>query len=77
MADNLGRGVRMIASALAPQEIVIVGDIVSAWDVCGPIAQAELERNSLSRSTILRPSSEGAQARLRSAVALVLSAGFI
>ena len=39
--------------------------------------QAELERNSLSRSTVLRPSSEGAQARLRSAVALVLSAGFI
>jgi predicted NBD/HSP70 family sugar kinase len=77
VATNLGRGIRMIASALAPQEIVIVGDIVSAWDLCGPIAQAELSRNSLSRSTILRPSSEGAQARLRSAVALVLSAGFI
>ena len=77
VATNLGRGVRMIASALAPQEIVIVGDIVSAWSICGPIAQAELERNSLSRSTVLRPSSEGAQARLRSAVALVLSAGFI
>jgi predicted NBD/HSP70 family sugar kinase len=77
VATNLGRGIRMIASALAPQEIVIVGDIVSAWDLCGPIAQAELSRNSLSRSTVLRPSSEGAQARLRSAVALVLSAGFI
>ena len=77
VATNLGRGVRMIASALAPQEIVVVGDIVSAWAICGPIAQAELARNSLSRSTVLRPSSEGAQARLRSAVALVLSAGFI
>jgi predicted NBD/HSP70 family sugar kinase len=77
VATNLGRGIRMIASALAPQEIVIVGDIVTAWDLCGPIAQAELSRNSLSRSTIVRPSSEGAQARLRSAVALVLSAGFI
>jgi len=77
VATNLGRGVRMIASALAPQEIVIVGDIVAAWDICGPIAQAELARNSLSRSTVLRPSSEGADARLRSAVALVLSAGFI
>ncbi len=76
-ALNLGRGVRMIASALAPQEIVIVGDIVNAWDIVGPIAQAELDRNSLSRATNLRPSAEGAQARLRSAVALVLSAGFI
>ncbi len=77
VAKNLGRGVRMIASALAPQEIVIVGDIVSAWDICGPIVQAELDLNSLSRSTVLRPSREGAQARLRSAVALVLSAGSI
>jgi predicted NBD/HSP70 family sugar kinase len=77
MALNLGRGVRMIASALAPHEIVIVGDIVTAWNICGPIAQAELNRNSLSSATLLRPSSEGADARLRSAVALVLSAGFI
>ena len=77
VATNLGRGIRMIASALAPQEIVIVGDIISAWDTLGPIVQAELSRNSLSRSTILRPSSDGAQTRLRSAVALVLSAGFI
>lgn len=77
VALHLGRGVRMIASALAPQEIVIVGDIVGAWETVGPIAQAELERNSLSRATTLRPSGEGAHARLRSAVALVLSAGSI
>lgn len=77
VALHLGRGVRMIASALAPQEIVVVGDIVGAWEVVGPIAQKELERNSLSSSTTLRPSGEGAQARLRSAVALVLSAGSI
>jgi predicted NBD/HSP70 family sugar kinase len=77
MATHLGRGARMIASALAPQEIVIVGDVVKAWDVCGPVAQLELARNSLSYSTMLRPSLEGSNARLRSAVALVLSTGFI
>jgi predicted NBD/HSP70 family sugar kinase len=77
VALNLGRGVRMIAAALAPKEIIIVGDILAAWDICGPIAQAELKRNSLARNTSLRPSGEGPNARLRSAVALVLSAGFI
>ena len=76
-AKHLGRGIRMIACALAPKEIVIVGDIVAAWELCGPIAQAEVDRNALSPGTILRPSTEGAQTRLRSAVALVLSAGSI
>jgi predicted NBD/HSP70 family sugar kinase len=76
MAFHLGRGVRMIASALAPREIIIVGDIVSDWHIYGPVIQSELDRNSLSRATVLRPSIEGDQARLRSAVALVLSTGF-
>jgi predicted NBD/HSP70 family sugar kinase len=77
MAKYLGRGARMIASALAPQEIVIVGDVIKAWDICGPVAQLELARNGLSHSTVLRPSLEGSGARLRSAVALVVSTGFI
>ena len=77
VAGNLGRGARMIASALAPREIVIVRDIVAAWELCGPIAQAELNRHSVSRGTVLRPSGNGAETRLRSAVALVLSAGSI
>jgi predicted NBD/HSP70 family sugar kinase len=76
MAFHLGRGVRMIASALAPRDIIIVGDIVSDWNIYGPVIQSELDRNSLSRATALRPSIEGDQARLRSAVALVLSTGF-
>ena len=77
MAKHLGRGVRMIASALAPQEIVIVGDVIKAWNICGPVVQLELARNCLSQSTVLRPSLEGSEARLRSAVALVLSTGSI
>jgi predicted NBD/HSP70 family sugar kinase len=77
MAYFLGRGLRMIASALAPSEIVVVGDFTTAWYKFGPIVEAEFKRHSLSKGPRLRPSLEGNSARLRSAVALVMNAGSI
>jgi predicted NBD/HSP70 family sugar kinase len=73
MATFLGRGLRMIASALAPSEIVIVGDITTAWHLFGSIVEGELKQNTLSSAPKLRPSFEGNTARLRSAVALVMN----
>jgi hypothetical protein len=67
----------MIATTLAPREIVIVGDMTQVWDICGPVAQAEVNNHFLSRSTTLRPAAEGESTRLRSAAALVLSSGII
>jgi len=75
MSCFLGRGLRMIASALAPNEIVVVGDITSAWHLFGPKIEAELQRNTISKAPKLRPSFEGNTARLRSAVALVMNQG--
>jgi predicted NBD/HSP70 family sugar kinase len=75
MSMFLGRGLRMIASALAPSEIVIVGDITAAWHVFGPKIEAELKHNAFSKAPRLRPSFEGNTARLRSAVALVMNQG--
>ena len=77
MAAYVGRGLRMIASALAPSEIVIVGDITSAWHRFGPIVETELRQNALSREPKLRPSFEGNTARLRSAVALVMNGNLV
>jgi predicted NBD/HSP70 family sugar kinase len=77
MSSFLGRGLRMIASALAPSEIVIVGDITSAWYMFGPMIEAELKQNALSKEPRLRPSFEGNTARLRSAVALVMNGSLI
>ena len=77
MSVFLGRGLRMIASALAPSEIVIVGEITSAWHRFGPIVEAELRQNVLSREPKLRPSFEGNTARLRSAVALVMNGNLV
>jgi predicted NBD/HSP70 family sugar kinase len=75
MSLFLGRGLRMIASALAPSEIVIVGDITTAWHLFGPKIETELKHNAFSKAPRLRPSFEGNTARLRSAVALVMNQG--
>jgi predicted NBD/HSP70 family sugar kinase len=73
MCKALGRGMHMIASALAPSEIVVVGDITTAWHLAGPVIEAEVRKNRLVRVPKLRPARGGNQARLRSAVALVMN----
>ncbi|MGD0892285.1 MAG: ROK family protein [Terracidiphilus sp.] len=73
MCVELGRGMHMIASALAPSEIVVVGDITNLWYLVGPQVEAEMRRNPLARAPRLRPAHEGSKARLRSAVALVMN----
>jgi len=73
MCAALGRGMAMIASALAPSEIVVVGDITGLWEMAGPLVEAEMRRNPLPRVPLLRPAYEGDKARLRSAVALVMN----
>lgn len=75
MSVNLGRGLRMIATALAPMEIVIVGDLTTAWHRFGPMIEEEMRRNSLNTGAVLRPAYDGSSARLRAAVALVLNSG--
>jgi predicted NBD/HSP70 family sugar kinase len=71
MATHLGAGIRMITAALAPREIIVVGDCTTAWELFGPTVLAEMKKHSLSRVPALRPALDGNAARLRSAVALV------
>lgn len=75
MARQLGRGLQMVLAALAPAEIIVVGDITAAWAHIGKTIEEELARHPLARNLTLRPSYEGASARLRSAVALILQDG--
>jgi predicted NBD/HSP70 family sugar kinase len=72
MCAALGRGLHMIASALAPSEIVVVGDITTLWHIAGPLIETEMLRLPLVSAPRLRPAQEGNKARLRSAVALVM-----
>jgi predicted NBD/HSP70 family sugar kinase len=73
MARALGRGMRMIASALAPAEIVVVGDITILWHKVGATIESELKKNLIGKAPLLRPAYDGNTARLRSAVSLILS----
>lgn len=77
MSSYLGRGLRMVASALAPNEIIIVGDITTVWYMFGRIVEAELKQSALSRAPKLRPAFDGSTARLRSAVALVMNGSMV
>ncbi|HUB51104.1 MAG TPA: ROK family protein [Terracidiphilus sp.] len=73
MCRALGRGMHMVASALAPSEIVVVGDITTVWSLAAPIIESEMRRNKLVCVPRLRPARGGSQARLRTAVALVMN----
>ena len=73
MCAALGRGMHMIASALAPSEIVVVGDIANSWHFAGPLIEGAMRRNPLVRVPRLRPALEAGKARLRSAVALIMN----
>lgn len=72
MCRKLGLGLHMVASALAPAEIVIVGDITEIWSTFGDLIEAEMRSSPLATIPRVRPALEKSNARLRSAVALVM-----
>jgi predicted NBD/HSP70 family sugar kinase len=76
MARAIGRGIRMIVSGLAPEEIVVVGDLTRQWQRFAPTIEAEVRAGFLGgKPPRVRPA-EGKMARLRGAVALVLRKHF-
>lgn len=72
-AKYIGKGLRMVTAALAPEVVLIAGDITSAWNRFAPIIEAELHGSILKGNpTRLLPTHEGDVARLRGAAALLL-----
>jgi hypothetical protein len=63
----------MIVSALAPSEIVVVGELTTLWRTVFPIIDSELRKFPLISIPNLRIATEPEKARLRSAVALVMN----
>ena len=47
MAQYLGRGMRMIVAGLAPERIVVVGDLTHSWQRFGPVIEAEIKAQVL------------------------------
>jgi predicted NBD/HSP70 family sugar kinase len=78
MAHYLGRGMRMIVAGLAPERIIVIGDLTRSWERFGPVIEAEVHAQVLEGSTppLLIPAHEDGMARLRGTVALVLQKHF-
>lgn len=72
-ADCLGRGLRLVTTALSPEVILIAGDITTSWARFGPRIQAGLEASMLAgHAPQLGITNDGELARLRGAAAFVL-----
>ena len=78
MAHYLGRGMRMIVAGLAPERIIIIGDLTRSWHRFGPVIEAEVQAQVLPGGCPPRlvPVHEDGMARLRGTVALVLQKDF-
>ncbi|HEU4837051.1 MAG TPA: ROK family transcriptional regulator [Pyrinomonadaceae bacterium] len=73
MAKYLGLGIAPLVSGLAPDMIVIVGEVTRAWERVGPIIKDTVRRHSFTRAeTQVVPSDPITQPRLRGTIALVL-----
>jgi predicted NBD/HSP70 family sugar kinase len=69
----LGRGLRLVTAALAPEVILITGDITSSWSRFGPIVQTEMEKTMLAGTAPrLGITNDGELSRLHGAAAVVL-----
>jgi predicted NBD/HSP70 family sugar kinase len=77
-AHYLGRGMRMIVAGLAPERIVVIGDLTRSWQRFGPVIEAEVLAQVLPGGCAPRVIQvhEDGMARLRGTVALVLQKHF-
>jgi predicted NBD/HSP70 family sugar kinase len=78
MASYLGRGIRMIVAGLAPERIVVVGELTRSWSRFLKVIKAEVNNTGAVNLTKAHIDSFGDfdLARLRGAVALVLQKEF-
>ena len=77
MAHFLGIGLAALATGLAPDLIVVVGEVTSAWDLIGSIVSDIVDRQSLpnAKTRIVR-TDPAMQPRLRGAATLVIQKHF-
>ncbi len=72
-ATHLGRGLRLVTAALAPEVVLITGDLTTSWARFGPIIQKEMEGTMLAGTPpALGITKDGELSRLRGAAAVVL-----
>jgi predicted NBD/HSP70 family sugar kinase len=77
MADYLGQGLALLVNGLAPDVIVVVGEVTRAWRNAGQVITDSVKRHSFTRATTrIVPTDPITQPRLRGTIALVLQKHF-
>jgi hypothetical protein len=67
----------MLVTGLAPEVVVVVGDVTRAWKIVGPIIKESVKRRSFAHAgTRILPTDSEAQPRLRGAISQVLQNHF-
>jgi len=67
----------MIVGGLAPEAIIFIGELTAAWERFRPIIDAEIQTQTLSATpTLLLAGRDGATARVRGTMVLVLQKHF-
>jgi len=73
----LGVGLANLITGLAPQVVIIVGEVTAAWDRVGPVVLDTVKRRTLpANTTPIVPTDPATQPRLRGAVTLVVQQHF-
>jgi predicted NBD/HSP70 family sugar kinase len=77
MAHYLGRGIALLVTGLAPDVLVIIGEVTRAWRQVGSVIADEIKQHSFTGAqTRIVPADPLSQPRLRGTIALVLQKHF-
>lgn len=77
MAHYLGKGIALLVTGLAPDVIVVVGEVTHFWNRIGPVIEKLVNARSFTHAnTRIVPTDRSAQPRLRGTIALVLQKHF-
>ena len=77
MARFLGIGIAGLISGLAPEVIMVIGEVTAAWDRLGPALEEVVKKRTLPHAaTRIVPTVPATQPRLRGAVTLVVQQHF-
>jgi predicted NBD/HSP70 family sugar kinase len=78
MAHYLGVGLAVLVTGLAPDVMVVVGDVTRAWDRVGTIVEKAVQQRSFTHApTRILPTNPENLPRLRGAIALVAQKHFM
>jgi predicted NBD/HSP70 family sugar kinase len=78
MAHHLGVGLAMLSTGLAPDVMVVVGDVTRAWNRVGPVVEKAIQQRSFTHAPPrLVPTDSDNLPRLRGAIALVAQKHFV